>query len=137
MRLNWRKIVLTALIGAALAGCASNTKTETAAPTADPDARAFAGTIISLRPMRSTMLISKDEYHGKDAFPNEIIVKYDAQTKFLMDGQPTTIDRIGQYMNVNVKGHMRDGEMVAEVANFSSVLPKNVKPTAAAPPPAN
>lgn len=112
----------------AMIGCASNTKTTSAPNPADPDARAFSGTIISLRPMRSVMIISKDEHIGKDAFPNEIIVTYDAQTRFLMDGQPTTIDKIAQYMMVDVNGHMRDDQMVAEVANFSSVLPRNVRP---------
>jgi hypothetical protein len=74
------------------------------------------------------MLISKDERHGRDAYPNIITVKWDAQTKFYLDGQPTTLDRLQQYMPVQLNGHMRDGEMFAESARFSSALPAKVIP---------
>jgi len=96
----------------------------------DPDARSFSGTIVSLRLLTSTMLIAKEERMGKDLFPNQVVVKWDAQTKFLMDGEPTTLDKIQQYMTVKIQGHMREGQMFAEVADFSSVLPKGVKPAA-------
>ena len=122
-------------MGMGLVGCASqrqDNSAEAALEARDPAARAFNGTIVSLRPIKTEMLISKDEYHGRDAFPNIILVKWDAQTKFYLDGQPTTLDQLRQYMPVKVKGHMRDGEMFAETASFSSVLPKNVIPAATA-----
>jgi predicted MPP superfamily phosphohydrolase len=118
-----------------LTACSSAPKDSTAEINpADPNARAFTGTIISLRPFTSTMMISKDEHVGHDAFPNEVLVKYDANTQFLLDNQPTTIDHVGQYMTVHVSGHMRDGQMFAEIANFSSVLPQNVRPAPATAP---
>ncbi len=126
-----RKIFPPLILPLLLTACAQ--PSQTSAP-ADPDARAFHGTIISLRPMRSTMVITKDEHIGKDAFPNEIIVRYDAATQFLMDGRPTTLDKISQYMTVDVKGHMRNDELFAETANFSSVLPQNVRPAPATAP---
>jgi hypothetical protein len=123
------RTVISALLLALITGCASEPKDPaiTLNP-ADPDARAFNGTIISLRPMTSTMMISEEEHVGRDAFPNEVIVKYDANTQFLIDNQPTTLDHIAQYMTCHISGHMRDGAMVAEVVNFSSVLPQNVRP---------
>jgi hypothetical protein len=99
----------------------------------DPDARTFSGTIISLRPTVSTMMISKEEQVGRDRFPNQVIVKYDAQTKLLLDGNPTTLDQIQQYMPVTIEGHMRNGQLFAETAKFSSNLPANVKRAATQP----
>ena len=123
------RTITAALLLALITGCFEEHKDPAMALNpADPDARAFNGTIISLRPMTSTMMISKEEHVGRDAFPNEVIVKYDANTQFLIDNQPTTIDHIAQYMTCHISGHMRDGAMVAEVVNFSSVLPQNVRP---------
>jgi hypothetical protein len=45
-----------------------------------------------------------------------------------MDGRPTTLARVQQYMTVKIEGHMRDGQLVAETADFSSILPPNVRP---------
>jgi hypothetical protein len=73
------------------------------------------------------MMISKDEKVGREAIPNVVQVKYDANTQFFLDNQPTTLDRIEQYMNVSVAGRMEEGQLVAETARFSSVLPANVR----------
>lgn len=130
-RIDWRLVIVGSMMGVLMAGCAGEpaprASVEIGRP-GDADYRQFTGTIVSLRPMISTMLISKDEVHGKDQYPNIIRVKYDAQTKFYLDNQPATLDQFQQYMIVKVDGHMRDGELVAESANFSSVLPMNVKP---------
>jgi hypothetical protein len=134
--IDWRKVFVGGMMGVVMVGCASqqqgNSSAEAALESHDPDARAFNGTIVSLRPIKTEMLISKDEYHGHDAFPNIILVKWDAQTKFYLDGQPTTLDQLRQYMPVQVKGHMREGQLFAESATFSSVLPKNVIPAGSA-----
>ena len=133
MKIDWRKVIVGGMMGVVVAGCASQPQGDSATGSIqsnDPDARTFNGTIVSLRPMKSTMLISKDEHQGRDAYPNIITVKWDAQTKFFLDGQPTTLDRVQQYMNVHVDGRMREGQMFAESAKFSSVLPMNVKPAA-------
>lgn len=135
MKVDWRKVIVGGMMGVVIVGCTSqqhNEPAEESLEARDPDARAFAGTIVSLRPIKSTMLISKDEHHEQDAFPNIISVKWDTQTKFYLDGGPTTLDRLQQYMPVQVTGHMRDGQLFAETAKFSSVLPKNVIPAAQA-----
>lgn len=127
------KMILVAVVmGAAVVGCTPSQRADSrdagnATVPGDPDARKFTGTIFRLNPFTSTMKITKEEKIGKDAFPNQIVVKYDEKTKFLMDGQPTTIEQIQQYMTVRVEGRMRDGQMFAEVADFSSVLPEKVK----------
>jgi hypothetical protein len=95
---------------------------------ADPDYRAFTGTLISARPNVSLWMVSKQEHVGEDVIPNQVEVKYDANTKFFLDGKPATLDQIMQYMTVSIEGHMRNGRFFAETAKFSSALPKNVKP---------
>jgi hypothetical protein len=134
--IDWRKVFVGGMMGVVVVGCASqqqdNSSAEATLEAHDPDARAFNGTIVSLRPIKTEMLISKDEYHGHDAFPNIILVKWDTQTRFSLDGQPTTLDQLRQYMPVQVKGHMREGQLFAESAAFSSVLPKNVIPAGSA-----
>jgi hypothetical protein len=112
-----------------LTACTAPQKNTTTATPTDPTARAFTGTIISLRPLTSTMLISKDDHLGNDRFPNEILVKYDANTQFQLDTRPTTLDRIRQYMTVHIAGHMHNEQLLAETANFSSTLPTNVRPS--------
>ena len=99
-----------------LVGCAS---VPSSAKPGDPDSRVFVGLIVSLRPVVSTMVVSKDEGRGKDAYPNFIYVKYDAATKFLLDDQPATLADIEQYMKVKIDGHMRDGRLFAETVSFS------------------
>ena len=69
----------------------------------------------------------RNEKVGDQKIPNVVQVKWDAQTQFYLDNQPTTLDKIEQYMNVTVAGRMKDGEMVATEARFSSVLPANVR----------
>jgi hypothetical protein len=131
------KLCVGALVSLGLAGCAGSATTSGGAQSSmtpgDPAARHFAGTIVSLRYMSSTMLVSKDEHVGRDAFPNIIEVKYDAQTKFYLDDAPTTLDKIEQYMPVTVEGHMRDRRLYADAARFSSVLPANVRRAAQGP----
>ena len=131
MKIDWRTVIVGGLMGVIVAGCTTqshNDATTAALQANDPDARTFQGTIVSLRPTTSTMLISKDEHHGRDAYPNIVTVKWDAKTKFYLDGQPTTLDRLQQYMPVQLTGHMRQGEMFAEAAKFSSALPAKVIP---------
>jgi len=103
-------------------GCAPVTLSDvpSSARAGDPDSRVFAGLIVSLRPASSVMVVSKDEGSGRDVYPNFIYVKYDDATRFLLDDQPATLTDIEQYMRVKVDGHMRDGQMFAEIANFSS-----------------
>jgi hypothetical protein len=128
--IDWRTVIVGSMMGVALVGCSSAPRSpSTAAPahSSDPDARAFTGNIVSLRYPTSTMLISKDERRGRDQFPNIVTVRYDANTQFLLDGQPTTLDKIEQYMTVSVDGRMRDGQLFADKANFSSALPVNVR----------
>jgi hypothetical protein len=137
MHMHLHRPLVAAALLTLLAGCGATPQESGTPNPTDPDARAFTGTIISLRPMTSTMIISKDERVGSDVFPNEIIVKYDAQTQFEMDSHPATLDRIGQYMTVHVTGHMRDGQMFAEVADFSSILPHNVRPAPSTAPTAS
>jgi hypothetical protein len=131
----WRWLMIAAVL--TVGGCDNLRRTPDSGGNApatsnDPDARTFSGTIISLRPTVSTMLISKEEQVGRERFPNQIVVKYDPQTKFLLDGKPATLDQIQQYMSVTIEGHMRQGQLFAETANFSSVLPPNVKRSTAA-----
>ena len=132
--IDWRKVIVGSMmgvVGLGVVGCAQNhgntISQQPLTHTTDPDARAFQGTIVSLRPARSEMLISKDEHVGNDAFPNIIQVKWDANTQFFLDDHPTTLDRIERYMNVSVAGRMKEGEMFATQARFSSVLPANVR----------
>jgi len=114
-----------------LVGCASVSTSLPDVPSSaradDPDSRVFTGLIVSLRPTSSTMVVSKDEGRGRDAYPNFIYVKYDAATRFLLDDQPATLTHVEQYMQVKIDGHMRDGQLFAQTANFSSVPPLNVK----------
>jgi hypothetical protein len=134
MKVDWRKVIIGGMMGVVMVGCASHPtvdQTEAKFEASDPNARAFHGTIVSLRPMKSTMLISKDDKIGSDRFPNIISVKWDPQTKFFLDGAPTTLDQIQRYMNVQITGHMRDGQLFAETAKFSSVAPA-AKPTGTA-----
>src|SRR4051812_29797769 len=120
MRVDWRMVMVGGMMGVmatgVMVGCSSQ-------PTAreggsrmervarEGDERAFAGTIISLRPTVSTMLISKDEQVGKEKFPNVIAVKYDAGTKIFVDGREGTITDLERYMPVQVRGRMKDGAM--------------------------
>jgi hypothetical protein len=128
----------------ALAGCAGGGPTTGQAPGGpsanDPDARAFSGRIISLRFTTSTMLISKPEKAPDGAprigVPNEVLVRYDANTQFFLDNQPATLDQIDKYMLVTIHGHMRNGQLFAETASFSSALPPGVKPSTVDPGPA-
>ena len=137
MNVDWRNVIVGGMMGVVVVGaggCASHPATDPAEARieeSDPDARAFHGTIVSLRPMKSTMLVSKDDRIGNDRFPNIITVKYDAQTKFILDGAPATLDQIQRYMNVQVTGHMREGQLFADVAKFSSIGPAP-KPTGTA-----
>jgi hypothetical protein len=122
-----------------LAGCATGGAGTPDSPSRnadDPDFRAFSGTIVSLRFTTSTMLISKEEKDGPVRVPNNISVKYDAQTQFFLDGQPTTLDKLDRYMPVKIEGHMRGGQLFAETARFSSVLPPGIKPSQVDPGPA-
>jgi hypothetical protein len=133
-RIAWCTVFVGSMMAAVLGGCTSGPPAggqQGLEHADDPATRAFKGTIISLRPTTSTMLISKDE-HGstigsKEAIPNIIAVKYDAQTRILLDDQPATLDQLEQYMTVRVSGHMRDGQLFAETTRFSSVLPANVR----------
>jgi hypothetical protein len=120
-------MIATVLTVGGCNGLNQNDRGASLATSTDPTARTFSGAIISLRPTVSTMLISKEEQVGRERFPNQIVVKYDAQTKFLIDGKPATLDQIQQYMNVTISGHMRNGQLFAEMADFSSKLPPNVK----------
>ena len=134
MKVDWRKVFVGGMMGVVIVGCASQPTPESAEAhleAHDPDARAFQGTIVSLRPMKSTMLISKEDRVENNRFPNIISVKWDAETKFYLDGAPTTLDQIQRYMNVQVTGHMRDGQLFAEAAKFSS-LPVAPKPSGTA-----
>ncbi|MCL2646483.1 MAG: hypothetical protein FWD61_05685 [Phycisphaerales bacterium] len=140
MKIDWRQAVaggLMSLLIVAVAGCASAASVPlpdvaSSAKPGDPDSRVFAGLIVSLRRMSSTMVISKDEGRGEGAYPNFIHVKYDATTRFLLDDHPATLVDIEQYMKVKIDGHMRDGQLFAETANFSSVPSPNVKHAAQA-----
>jgi hypothetical protein len=130
MYIDWRHVVVGSMMGVIVA-CASEQRARLTAP--DPHAgdaayREVRGTIISLRVPTSTMIISQDDHSAN--IPVADLVKYDAQTKFLLDGNAATLDQIQQYMNVTVNGHMRAGQFFAETANFSSILPLNVKPAA-------
>ena len=90
----WRVLMAAAVL--TVGGCEGmNRNSGEAAPVASNDAgaRTFSGSIISLRPTVSTMLISKEEQVGRERFPNQIVVKYDANTKFLIDGRPVTLVR--------------------------------------------
>jgi hypothetical protein len=130
IKMDWRNVIVGSMMGVALVGCSSGSLT--ARNSGEPvhstgDSRAFRGTIISLRPTTSVMMVSKDERVGKEEIPNVIQVKYNADTQFFLDNQPTTLDRIEQYMNVSIRGRMQEGQLVADEARFSSVLPANVR----------
>lgn len=130
MKFDFPKLIVGALMGLLIAGCTTTPRTgPEAAKTAasDPDARAFTGTIIGRKLALSTLIFSKDEHLGADSFPNQVYVKYDVQTKFFMDDQPATLDQLQLYMTGHIEGHMRNGQMFAESARFSSTLPNNVK----------
>ncbi len=134
MKVDWRNVIVGGMMGVVMVGCAAHPaadQTEARIEASDPDARAFHGTIVSLRPMKSTMLISKEDHINNDRFPNIISVKWDAQTHFYLDGAPATLDQIQRYMSVQVTGHMRDGQLFAESAKFSSLAP-TPKPTGTA-----
>ncbi len=119
-----------------LAACASH-NAASSAPPKDPAYRALSGSIISLRFTTSTMIISENNPGGgQPAIPNIVEVKYDANTRFFLDGHPTTLDKLDRYMPVHVEGHMRDGQMFAESARFSSALPAGIKPSTVEPGPA-
>lgn len=135
-RIDWRHVIVGSMmgvVGLSVVGCTESVSRQTSdrmpMTSADPQARAFKGTIISLRPLKSEMLISKNEKAtgSTPGIPNVVTVKWDANTQFYMDNQPTTLDKIEQYMTVSVAGRMREGEMVATEARFSSVLPPNVR----------
>jgi len=121
------------LAAALLAACATATKPIdpdlTIDRAADPDARYIEGLLVDVRPRTSMLLISKG--NKVDAL-NFSYVKYDAATRFFLDNQPTTLTDLDIYMPAKVKGRMREGQFVAEVAKFSSVRPLNA-PTATAP----
>lgn len=124
MKVDWRKVIVGGMMGVVMVGCASHPTvdpTEARIEAGDPTARAFHGAIVSLRPMKSTMLISKNDQMGNQRFPNIVSVKWDAQTKFYLDGAPATLDQIQRYMNVQITGHMRDGQLFAETAKFTSL----------------
>ncbi len=134
MKVDWRTVFVGGMMGVVMVGCASHPsadQTEARIEASDPNARAFSGAIVSLRPMKSTMLISKEDRIQNNRFPNIITVKWDADTKFYLDGTPATLDQIQRYMNVQVTGHMRDGQLFAESAKFSS-LPVAPKPSGTA-----
>lgn len=122
-----------------LAACASHHAASSARPN-DPDYRSFSGNIISLRFTTSTMIISENNnpksIGGQAAIPNIVEVKYDVNTRFYLDNHPTTLDKLDRYMPVHVEGHMRDGQMFAESARFSSVLPPGISPSNVEPGPA-
>jgi hypothetical protein len=129
--MDWRAVMVAA--GLAIVGC-QGTPTgagvkDTTATTAsnDPYARVFSGILVGARPTISTLLVTKEERIGKDRVPSQVVVKYDANTQFFLDGKPATLDQIFQYMSVTIEGRMRDGRMFAEKASFSSALPTNVK----------
>lgn len=134
MRRAWTLIIAATL----LAGCAGGNANSQAggATGGDPDFRSFSGTIVSLRFTTSTMLISKEERIDQVRVPNNISVKYDANTQFFLDGQPTTLDKLDRYMPVTIQGHMRSGQLFAETARFSSRLPPGVRPSQVDPGPA-
>src|SRR4051812_14785236 len=73
MKLDWRNVIVGGMMGVVVvaSGCASQTaseSTEARIEANDPNARAFHGTIVSLRPMKSTMLVSKDDQVGNTRF---------------------------------------------------------------------
>jgi len=127
MHIDWRHVIVGSMMGV-ISGCASQPQRLNTANLhpGDRDYREVHGTIISLRVPTSAMIISQDDRAAN--IPVADLVKYDAQTKFLIDNQPATLDQVQQYMNVTVSGHMREGQFFAETANFSSILPMNVKP---------
>ena len=134
-KMDWSRVVVGSLMGVIMTACTATPSMNagTAAnETSTGTARKFDGTIVSFRPLTSTMLISKDEYHGNDRFPNIVQVKYTPDTQFLVDRRPATLTDIQQYMNVTIAGHMQDGHLIVETANFSTLLPKNVIPAAQA-----
>ena len=130
-KFDWSRVIVGSLVGVIMTACTSTPFSGAAADmngtSADP-ARKFDGTIVSFRPLSSTMLISKDERHGQDQYPNIIQVRYTPDTQFLVDHRPATLTDIKQYMPVTIAGHMQDGHLIVESANFSSTLPANVRP---------
>jgi hypothetical protein len=129
-KIDWRTVVVGSMMGVMMVGCSQGDRSmqgQGGMVRSSSDARNFRGTIISLRPTTSVMMISKDEKAGREAIPNVVQVKYDADTQFFLDNQPTTLDHIEQYMNVSISGIMREGQLVAKEARFSSVLPANVR----------
>jgi len=92
------------------------------------DSRRFEGTIISLRPTTSTMIVSNNA-KSVDKL-NIVTCKWDVDTQFLLDGKKATLDEIQQYMTVQIVGRMVDEQLVVSEARFSSVLPANVRPAA-------
>lgn len=89
----------------------------------DAAARSFEGVIVSLRPHTNSILIDTNELP-----PNHVLCKYDAGTKFFLDGKPTTLVEIRQYMPVKAKGRVQRDFFQLEIAKFSSRLPANVRP---------
>jgi hypothetical protein len=127
-----KTVIVCMVMGLALAGCDGTQKDggrkpDNQARANDPDARSFKGTVIGFQPTTSTLKITRPVDYGRDRIPIEVKVKYDAQTKFYLDGKPTTLDELIQYMPVEVDGHMRDGQMFAEAVRLSSELPPNVR----------
>ena len=83
--------------------------------------------MIGFQPTTSTLKITRPVEYGRDRIPVEVKVKYDAATKFYLDGKPATLDELIQYMPVEIEGHMRGGQMFAESVRLSSELPPNVR----------
>lgn len=124
MRLLNALPLLALLALAILPAC--QTTSESRIITTDPAYRQFSGTIISLRPPTSVMLISK----GKSLDDLNIVeCKWNAQTRFTLDGKPAALDEIRPYMPVTIQGRMIDDQLVVAEAQFSSALPANVRPT--------
>jgi hypothetical protein len=127
-----KTVIVGMVVALALAGCDASQKDvdrkpDNQAKAGDPDARSFKGTVIGFQPTTSTLKITRAVEYGRDRIPIEVKVKYDAATKFYLDGKPATLDELIQYMPVEIEGRMRDGQMFAESVRLSSALPPNIR----------
>lgn len=125
-----RVIGVCALVfAAALFACSSSSKDGGVAnlkPDAkDPASRVMTGTLLSYRPTTSILLIAAGT--GKIETMNNILCKYNKDTKFFIDGRPATLDQLQQYMTVTLRGRVTESHLLIQEAHFSSQLPANVK----------
>lgn len=126
MRLMVAGVLVGGLLG--VGGCAGEKKVGEVDPelvidrAANPDARYVEGTLIEVRPTVNALLISTGR-RAEDL--NMVLAKYDAGTKFYLQGEPVDLTALRRYMPVRAKGVMREGQFVLEVAKFSAMLPAN------------